>query len=185
MRAFSTCWYSQHVLGPSIQEPWSLFREEVSEHGDLSDRAQLTPRGVIQGGWLHSLWRLVAGCVRTHFPWVSSNCFCSCGFLLNKCIIRSHMAKPRQKTGSTLSSSSVMSTGTLGASSFYSRCETGHREPHTGQQDSGWQRPGVSKTLHQHSRRASLGTLQPVRDLSLDTSKSKTGWEITAKGQEC
>lgn len=43
-----------------------------------------------------SLWHWVAiQKRRIHFLWASSNCFCSCGFLLNNCIIRSHRAKPR------------------------------------------------------------------------------------------
>lgn len=83
------------------------------EHVAPGDRAELKPRasGFVQGGASHSPWRSVAVDGRTHILWVSSNCFCSCGFLLNYCIIRSHMTKPRPKTETRLSSSSMMARG--------------------------------------------------------------------------
>lgn len=77
------------------------------------DRAELKPRasGFVQGGASHCPWHSVAVHGRAHFLWVSSNCFCSCGFLLNNCLISSHVTKPRPKTETKLSSSSVMARG--------------------------------------------------------------------------
>lgn len=80
--------------------------------------AETQSGGPPQGRSPHSLRHSVAVCAWTPFLWVSSNCLCSCGFLLNDCIIRSHMAKARPKRESTLSSSSLWPLETLRAPSF-------------------------------------------------------------------
>lgn len=110
---FSHTLVFQCVLSPIMEEPRSLFREEAAEPWGpgRQSSAETQSLGVCQAGSLHSLWYSVPVCTWARFLLVSSNCFCFCGFLLNDCIIRSHMAKPRPEPESTLSSSFLMARG--------------------------------------------------------------------------
>lgn len=125
---FHTLVFSVSSVSLGIGAMVPRLRGRHPKHASLGDRTELKLRaqGFAQGGSLHSLWHSVAFRGETHFLWVSLNCFCSCGFLLNNCIIRSQMAEPRPKTETKLSSSPMMAHRGSGSIGFYCRCETEH-----------------------------------------------------------